>query len=190
MQVLGNGAIKDIHDLVFVDIQQFDRAKGQGCRTEVSSSTRSLSPEASLCPDRCRPLGKPRPVARDPGHMGSDLRRLRHRRIGVQGYQRDPSQGSHFFQKSHRSAWGTSLSIRSASRVHRLGMAGQQPAAEEFSFTRHLQFRRADGGENQRAEEQRYHREAEQGRKMPIIELEMSILIRIHRRSRSQLHVT
>lgn len=142
VQVLGNGVITDIHDIVVVDINRFDRSKSLEVAREVGRYNEKL---VSLR----RPyllIGVGRWGTLDPW-LGIPIKwdQIAGARAIVEAAFKDldvaPSQGSHFFQNI------TSFMIGYFS-VHPKTHGGfvdwewleAQPACSEMAYTRHLQF--------------------------------------------------
>jgi CheY-like chemotaxis protein len=141
-QVLGNGATKDIYDIVVVDIYKFDRSKSREAAQEVSLLNSKL-------------LAQKRPyVLIGVGRWGS----LDHWlgipvtwdqisgaaaivESGFKDFNVTPSQGSHFFQNitSFRVGYFTVNSFIDLGCIDWDWLL-KQPAVEELEFTRHLQF--------------------------------------------------
>ena len=141
-QVLGNGVIRDIHDLVYVDIERFERGSSKDVAREVSLLNTRLV-------EQKRPY-----ILIGVGRWGS----LDHWlgipvtwdqiagacvivESGFKDFNVTPSQGSHFFQNitSFRVGYFT------VSWVGHMGFIDwdwlkQQQAVEELQFTRHLRF--------------------------------------------------
>jgi hypothetical protein len=141
-QVLGNGVIKDIHDIVVVDIQQFERARAKDVGAEVSLFNADLVA-------RKRPyvlIGVGRWGSLDPW-LGIPVTwdQIAGASVIVESGFKDfnvtPSQGSHFFQNitSFRVGYFTVNSFTHLGYID-WDWLRQQPAAEELRFTRHLQF--------------------------------------------------
>jgi len=141
-QVLGNGVIRDIHDIIVVDIQQFDRARSKDVGAEVSMFNTDLIA-------RKRPyvlIGVGRWGSLDPW-LGIPVTwdQIAGASVIVESGFKDfnvtPSQGSHFFQNitSFRIGYFTVNSFTSLGYID-WDWLRQQPAAEELRFTRHLQF--------------------------------------------------
>jgi hypothetical protein len=141
-QVLGNGVIKDIHDIVVVDIQQFERSRAKDVAAEVSLFNTDLIA-------RKRPyvlIGVGRWGSLDPW-LGIPVTwdQIAGASVIVESGFKDfnvtPSQGSHFFQNitSFRVGYFT---VNSFTRLGYIDWdwLREQPAAEELRFTRHLQF--------------------------------------------------
>jgi CheY-like chemotaxis protein len=141
-QVLGNGVIRDIHDIVVVDIQQFERARAKDVGAEVSLFNADLVA-------RKRPyvlIGVGRWGSLDPW-LGIPVTwdQIAGASVIVESGFKDfnvtPSQGSHFFQNitSFRVGYFTVNSFSHLGYID-WDWLRQQPAAEELRFTRHLQF--------------------------------------------------
>ena len=141
-QVLGNGVIKDIHDIVVVDIQQFERSRAKDVAAEVSLFNTDLIA-------RKRPyvlIGVGRWGSLDPW-LGIPVTwdQIAGASVIVESGFKDfnvtPSQGSHFFQNitSFRVGYFTVNSFSHLGYID-WDWLRQQPAAEELRFTRHLQF--------------------------------------------------
>jgi CheY-like chemotaxis protein len=141
-QVLGNGVIKDIHDIVVVDIQQFERTSSKDVGAEVSLFNTDLIA-------RKRPyvlIGVGRWGSLDPW-LGIPVTwdQIAGASVIVESGFKDfnvtPSQGSHFFQNitSFRVGYFTVNSFSHLGYID-WDWLRQQPAAEELRFTRHLQF--------------------------------------------------
>ncbi len=141
-QVLGNGVIRDIHDIIVVDIQQFDRSRSKDVGAEVSMFNTDLIA-------RKRPyvlIGVGRWGSLDPW-LGIPVTwdQIAGASVIVESGFKDfnvtPSQGSHFFQNitSFRIGYFTVNSFSNLGYID-WDWLRQQPAAEELHFTRHLQF--------------------------------------------------
>jgi CheY-like chemotaxis protein len=141
-QVLGNGAINGIHDVVIVDINKFDRAKSKEVAMEVSKLNSKMIAErkpylligvgrwGSLDPW----LGIP--VTWDQISGASVIVES-----GFKDFQVTPSQGSHFFQNltSFRVGYFTVNSIDQQSFIDWDWLQNQKPV-EELMYTNHLRF--------------------------------------------------
>ncbi len=141
-QVLGNGVIRDIHDIVVVDIQQFERSRAKDVGAEVSMFNTRLI-------DLKRPyvlIGVGRWGSLDPW-LGIPVTwdQIAGASVIVESGFKDfnvtPSQGSHFFQNitSFRVGYFTVNSFTNLGYID-WDWLREQPAAEELRFTRHLQF--------------------------------------------------
>ncbi|MHB1686619.1 MAG: PEP/pyruvate-binding domain-containing protein [Ignavibacteriaceae bacterium] len=141
-QVLGNGATKDIHDVVFVDIQKFDRLKSRETAAEVSYFNSKLL-------DQKRPyilIGVGRwgsldqwlgiPVTWDQIAGASVIVES-----GFKDFNVTPSQGSHFFQNitSFKTGYFTVNDFNNLGFIDWQWLLSQKPA-EELNCTKHLQF--------------------------------------------------
>lgn len=143
-QVLGNGAINGIYDIVYVDIETFDRAKSKEVATEVSKFNEQLLKErrpyiligvgrwGSLDPW----LGIP--VTWDQISGASVIVES-----GFKDFQVTPSQGSHFFQNltSFRVGYFTVNSFDHSGFIDWQWLK-TQPSINEMNFTKHLRFDR------------------------------------------------
>jgi hypothetical protein len=141
-QVLGNGAVQDIYDIVVVDSDKFDRSKSKEMAREVSEINARLLSEH-------RPyvlIGMGRWGSMDPW-LGIPVTwdQISGASVIVESGFKDidvtPSQGSHFFQNitSFRVGYFT------VNTSHNLGFIDWdwlkvQPAFQEFSHVRHLRF--------------------------------------------------
>jgi hypothetical protein len=141
-QVLGNGAITGIYDLVFVDIQKFDRGKSRIVANEVSHLNSKLLSEK-------RPyilIGVGRWGSLDPW-LGIPVTwdQIAGASVIVESGFKDfnvtPSQGSHFFQNitSFRIGYFTVNSIDKFGYIN-WDWLNSCTAVEEYKFTKHIQF--------------------------------------------------
>jgi hypothetical protein len=141
-QVLGNGAIRGLHDLVMVDIERFDRSKSHEVAAKLSAINTKLLTQK-------RPyvlIGVGRWGSLDPW-LGIPVTwdQISGASVIVESGFKDmsvtPSQGTHFFQNitSFRIGYFT---VNSSSNVGFIDWdwLSQQPAVEETAFVRHLQF--------------------------------------------------
>lgn len=141
-QVLGNGAINGIYDVVVVDINKFERGKSKEVAMEVSKLNSKLINERK--PYLLIGVGRwgsidpwlGIPVTWDQISGASVIVES-----GFKDFQVTPSQGSHFFQNltSFRVGYFTVNSIDHQGFIDWDWLNNQQ-AFEEFSFTRHLRF--------------------------------------------------
>lgn len=141
-QVLGNGAINGIFDVVMVDINNFDRGKSKEVAQEVSLINSKLLTEkrpyllvgvgrwGSLDPW----LGIP--VTWDQISGASVIVES-----GFKDFQVSPSQGSHFFQNltSFRVGYFTVNSSDHTSFID-WDWLNKQPTVQEMNFAKHLRF--------------------------------------------------
>jgi hypothetical protein len=141
-QVLGNGVIQDIYDVVVVDAERFERSKSKETAREVSEINARLLAEN-------RPyvlIGVGRWGSLDPW-LGIPVTwdQISGAAVIVESGFKDidvtPSQGSHFFQNitSFRVGYFT------VDAAHRLGFIDwewlkSQPALQELNHVRHLRF--------------------------------------------------
>jgi len=141
-QVLGNGAITDIHDIVFVDINKFNRSKSREVAHEVSILNSKLLSEK-------KPyllIGVGRWGSFDPW-LGVPVTWDQIAGVsvivesGFKDFNVTPSQGSHFFQNitSFRVGYFTVNSFDNSGNIDWEWLGSQTPV-EELKFTKHLQF--------------------------------------------------
>ena len=142
-QVLGNGVIEPLHDVVLVDVRRFDRSKTQDIASEVGQFNAKLLEEN-------KPyllIGIGRWGTLDPW-LGIPVRwdQISGARAIVEtGFNEiavTPSQGSHFFQNLTAFMVG----YFTVNPEHHQGFLDwewleRQSAAEEKIFTRHLRFK-------------------------------------------------
>ncbi len=143
-QVLGNGAITDIHDVVVVDIHTFDRARSADVAQEVSAMNSKLL--AERCPYVLIGVGRwgsldhwlGIPVTWDQISGACVIVES-----GFKDFNVTPSQGSHFFQNitSFRVGYFTVNSFSGLGFIDWDWLLAQEPA-EQRTFTRHLRFTR------------------------------------------------
>jgi hypothetical protein len=143
-QVLGNGVINDIRDIVLVDSRTFERSKTQDIAREVSRFNESLVALG-------RPyllIGLGRWGTLDPW-LGIPIKwdQISGARVIVEAGFKDidvtPSQGSHFFQNitSFMVGYFTVNSKIKEGSVDWEWLLGREPV-ETRAFTRHLHFER------------------------------------------------
>ena len=142
-QVLGNGAINGIHDVIVVDVNKFDRSKSKEVAMEVSKLNSKLLAErkpylllgvgrwGSLDPW----LGIP--VTWDQISGASVIVEA-----GFKDFAVTPSQGSHFFQNltSFRVGYFTVNSIDKIGFIDWDWLNNQEPE-EELVYTKHIKFK-------------------------------------------------
>ncbi|MDR3609745.1 MAG: PEP/pyruvate-binding domain-containing protein [Ignavibacteriaceae bacterium] len=141
-QVLGNGAVNDIYDIVVVDIQKFDRGKSHDVALEVSQLNTELlalkKPYILIGVGRWGSLDHwlGIPVTWDQISGANVIVES-----GFKDFNVTPSQGSHFFQNI------TSFKVGyfTVNALDHLGFVDwdwliQQPAVSELKYTRHLAF--------------------------------------------------
>ena len=141
-QVLGNGAITNVFDIVAVDIEKFDRGKSRAVASEVSAINSKLL-------DQKKPyllIGVGRWGSLDPW-LGIPVTwdQISGAVTIVEGGFKDmnvtPSQGSHFFQNitSFRIGYFTVNSFIHAGFINWDWLLEQEPL-QETNFVRHLRF--------------------------------------------------
>ncbi len=141
-QVLGNGAVNDIHDVVVVDIQSFDRSKSREAAAEVNKMNSKLlneqKPYLLIGVGRWGSLDQwlGIPVTWDMISGASVIVES-----GFKDFNVTPSQGSHFFQNitSFRVGYFTVTSIDNVGFVDWAWLSSRH-AVEEMRFTKHLHF--------------------------------------------------
>ncbi|MBM2841463.1 MAG: Response regulator [Bacteroidetes bacterium] len=141
-QVLGNGVISDIHDVVVVDIHRFERSKSQDVAREVTRFNEKLIAER-------RPyllIGVGRWGTLDPW-LGIPIKwdQISGARAIVEAGFKDfdvtPSQGSHFFQNITSFMVGYfTINAKMKQGFVDWDWLLSQPAVEERDYTRHLYF--------------------------------------------------
>lgn len=141
-QVLGNGSLYGIHDIIVVDINKFDRGKSKEVAYEISQLNKKLieqhKPYVLIGVGRWGSfdhwLGIP--VTWDQISGAAAIIES-----GFKDFEVTPSQGSHFFQNitSFRVGYFT---VNSHDKIGFIDWEWlcSQPAMEEFQYTRHLQF--------------------------------------------------
>ncbi len=154
-QVLGNGAINGIYDVVVVDINKFERIKSKEVAFEVSKLNAKLISERK--PYLLIGVGRwgsidpwlGIPVTWDQISGASVIVES-----GFKDFQVTPSQGSHFFQNltSFRVGYFTVNSIDHQGFID-WDWLNEQKAFEELGFTKHIRFEkpiavRINGHEN------------------------------------------
>jgi len=141
-QVLGNGTINEIYDVVAVDFHKFDRAKSMETAIEVSQLNTKLIAQRR----QYILIGVGRWGTLDPW-LGIPVTwdQISGAAVIVESGFKDlsvtPSQGSHFFQNitSFRVGYFTVNSYKNTDFVDWDWLTAQKPA-EELAFTRHLHF--------------------------------------------------
>jgi hypothetical protein len=139
-QVLGNGAIRGLHDIVVVDIERFDRSKSHDVAAELSLINAKLLAQK-------RPyvlIGVGRWGSLDPW-LGIPVTwdQISGASVIVESGFKDlnvtPSQGSHFFQNitSFRIGYFTVNAFEDVGFID-WDWLSKQVAAEEMAFIRHI----------------------------------------------------
>jgi len=141
-QVLGNGAINDIHDVIFVDYQKFDRSKSRETAFEVSTLNTKLfqqnKPYVLIGVGRWGSfdhwLGIP--VTWDQIAGAAVIVET-----GFKDFNVTPSQGSHFFQNitSFRIGYFTVNPYSNSGFVDWDWLLSQKPV-EQLNYTTHVHF--------------------------------------------------
>lgn len=140
--VLGNGVITDIHDIVFIDINKFDRSKGNEAAYEINQFNSKLLQEG-------RPyllIGAGRLGTLDPW-LGIPVswEQISGVKAIVESNFKDfnvtPSQGSHFFQNltSFRVGFFTIDQFTEKGFIDWEWLA-EQTVSEEKQYTKHIRF--------------------------------------------------
>lgn len=141
-QVLGNGAIKDIYDVVVVDIEKFDRSKSREVAMEVSSFNTKLlreqKPYLLIGVGRWGSLDHwlGIPVSWDQISGASVIVES-----GFKDFNVTPSQGSHFFQNitSFKVGYFTVNAFDNLGFIDWKWLS-EQKAESELNFAKHLKF--------------------------------------------------
>jgi hypothetical protein len=141
--VLGNGRVKDIHDLVVVDYESFDRSRSREAAAELNQLNARLVQEG--LPYLL--IGVGRWGSNDPW-LGIPVSwdQIAGARVIVESGFRDiqvtPSQGTHFFQNlaSLKIGYFTVNPEAGDGRLDWEWLA-RQPAVEKGTFFRHLRFK-------------------------------------------------
>ncbi|MEW6511825.1 MAG: PEP/pyruvate-binding domain-containing protein [Bacteroidota bacterium] len=139
-QVLGNGVVKDIQDIIVVDIERYERSSSGIAAAEVSALNAKLveakRPYILIGVGRWGSLDPwlGIPVTWDQIAGASVIIES-----GFKDFNVTPSQGSHFFQNitSFRVGYFTVSSLNEGDFID-WAWLNEQPAEEELRFTRHL----------------------------------------------------
>jgi hypothetical protein len=141
-QVLGDGVVRDIRDIVYVDIDRFDRSASREVAAEVGQLNRELT--AANTPYLL--IGVGRWGSADPW-LGIPVTwdQISGARVMIETGFKDlkvtPSQGTHFFQNliSFRIGYFT---VNSGIRNEFLNWnwLAEQPAVKDLKFSRHLRL--------------------------------------------------
>jgi hypothetical protein len=140
--VLGNGSITDLRDLVVVDFHRFDRARSREAAMQVARFNAELQGEG-------RPyllIGVGRWGSSDP-HLGIPVtwNQVAGARViveaGFKDFRVTPSQGTHFFQNLTSCNVGYfTVNPQSGEGFVDWDWLTEQPAAGEGDFVRHIRF--------------------------------------------------
>ena len=142
-KVLGNGATENIHDIIFIDINKFDRSKSKEIAGEVSKMNSKMlaqkQPYVLIGVGRWGSLDPwlGIPVTWDQISGASAIVESGFTDINV-----TPSQGSHFFQNitSFKIGYFTVNSFIKVGFIDWDWLLKQKPV-EEMKFTKHLHFK-------------------------------------------------
>ncbi len=142
LQVLGNGAVNDIHDIVMVDIDKFDRSKTRETALEISKLNNKLlrqqRPYILIGVGRWGSLDHwlGIPVTWDQISGASVIVESEFKDLNV-----SPSQGSHFFQNltSFKVGYFTINSTNNLGFIDWDWLSGCS-SVEELSYTKHIKF--------------------------------------------------
>jgi hypothetical protein len=141
-QVLGNGCIQDVHDIVVVDFRRFERARSQEVAEQVALYNAQLSEQGISY----LLIGVGRWGSNDPW-LGIPVAwdQISGARVIVEAGFRDfrvtPSQGSHFFQNLTAFQIGYfTVNPDAGEGFVDWQWLGSQPAVEEHGCVRHLHF--------------------------------------------------
>lgn len=139
---MGNGCIKNITDVVFVDIDKFDRTKTTIMAAEVSMINKKLSDE------------KREYVLMGPGRWGTNdpstgipvyWSQISHAKIivemGLPGFPLEASLGSHFFHNVTTMNVGYfSVHIGSSDNIINMDIINKQTVINKTEYIRHIRF--------------------------------------------------
>lgn len=154
-QVLGNGAINEIYDVVVVDITKFDRGKSKEVAMEVGKlNTKLLNFKRPYVLVGVGRWGSLDPWLGIPVTWDQIAGAAVIVESGFKDFSVTPSQGSHFFQNltSFRVGYFTVNSQTQGGFID-WDWLNEQPAEEELKFTKHIRFEepisvRIHGSEN------------------------------------------
>jgi hypothetical protein len=141
-QVLGNGAFKDIHDIVVVDINTFDRSKSRETAQEVSALNTKLMnakrPYVLIGVGRWGSMDHWLGVPVTWDQIAGACTIIE---CGFKDFNVTPSQGSHFFQNitSFKIGYFTVNSFSKLGFLDWEWLRSQQPV-ESLQYCRHLYF--------------------------------------------------
>jgi CheY-like chemotaxis protein len=141
-QVLGNGATDGIYDLVFVDINKFDRGKSKVVAGEIAQlNSKLLNDKRPYVLVGLGRWGSLDPWLGIPVTWDQISGAAAIVESGFKDFEVEPSQGSHFFQNitSFRVGYFT---VDAANKIGFIDWDWllSQKAVEELEFTKHLQF--------------------------------------------------
>jgi CheY-like chemotaxis protein len=142
-KVLGNGATENIRDIVFVDINKFDRGRSKEAAIEVSQiNTRLIEAKKPYLLIGVGRWGSLDPWLGIPVTWDQISGAAAIVESGFTDFNVTPSQGSHFFQNLTSFKIGY-FTVNSFIKVGFIDWDWllKQPAVEEMEFTKHLQFK-------------------------------------------------
>ena len=142
-QVLGNGAIDRIYDLVMVENNKFDRGKSKAIAMEIAKlNSKLLNEKKPYILIGLGRWGSLDPWLGIPVTWDQISGAVAIVESGFKEFEVEPSQGSHFFQNitSFRVGYFT------VDASHKIGFIdwdwlNSQPVVEELEFTKHLKFK-------------------------------------------------
>jgi len=142
-QVLGNGAIDRIYDLVMVENNKFDRGKSKAIAMEIARlNSKLLNEKKPYILIGLGRWGSLDPWLGIPVTWDQISGAVAIVESGFKEFEVEPSQGSHFFQNitSFRVGYFT------VDASHKIGFIdwdwlNSQPVVEELEFTKHLKFK-------------------------------------------------
>lgn len=140
--VLGNGAINDIYDIIFVDQKKYDRGKSRAVALEITKfNSKLLSEKKPYLLIGVGRWGSTDPWLGIPVTWDQISGAVAIIESGFRDFEVEPSQGSHFFQNitSFRVGYFT------VDASNKIGFVDwdwllSQSVVEEFEFTRHIKF--------------------------------------------------
>lgn len=141
-QVLGNGAINEIYDVVLVDINKYDRGKSRTVALEIAKfNSKLLEQRIPYLLIGVGRWGSNDPWLGIPVTWDQISGAVAIVESGFKDFEVEPSQGSHFFQNitSFRVGYFT---VDAAQKIGFIDWDWllSQPIIEEFEFTKHIKF--------------------------------------------------
>lgn len=141
-QVLGNGAVDGIYDLILVDQNKYDRSKSRIAAMEIAKlNSKLLDEKKSYLLIGIGRWGSLDPWLGIPVTWDQISGAAAIVESGFKDFEVEPSQGSHFFQNitSFRVGYFT---VDAAQKVGKIDWDWllTQPVVEELEFTKHLKF--------------------------------------------------
>ena len=141
-QVLGNGAMEEIYDVVVVDQKKYDRSKSKAVASEISHfNTKLLDQKKHYILIGVGRWGSLDPWLGIPVTWDQISGAAAIVESGFKDFNVEPSQGSHFFQNitSFRVGYFTVNSANNNSFIDWEWLSAQQPD-EKLEFTKHFKF--------------------------------------------------